>query len=57
MGNDDTIKAMVGLLGLLIERECECDKSRCREHFDYLAKLKYEYELLLMEHKDEREAI
>ena len=34
----------IKLLRMILDRECDCDKSRCAEHFMYLEKLLYEYE-------------
>ena len=45
--NVQVLTEKIRLLGMLITRECECDRSRCAEHFRYLQKLKYEYELQL----------
>ena len=52
----DTIEQLrdrVRLLDMIIERECSCDRANCREHFEYLADLKYQYECKIMDYEDE----
>lgn len=47
------LKANIDLLGMLLNRECNCDKARCSEHFQYMAKLKFDYECKLEDYEAE----
>ena len=41
----EILRSRIELLDYLINRECGCVKSRCAEHFMYLKRLKFEYEV------------
>jgi hypothetical protein len=43
------LKSKVELLQYLLDRECNCDKSKCAEHFHYMKSLLYEYKTQLNE--------
>ena len=45
----EVLMAKIALLTMLIERECQCDKSKCAEHFMYLESLRYEYQCMYEE--------
>lgn len=47
------LKAKVELLTWLDERECECDKSRCAEHFRHIKQLKFEYQNEIDEYEED----
>lgn len=49
----DVLKAKIQLLTMLSDRECSCDKSKCAEHFEYMRKLRYEYECQLESYEEE----
>lgn len=48
------IEAKIEVLTYLSGRECNCDKSKCAEHFRHIESLKYEYKSKL-EELDEKE--
>ena len=48
----EVLKAKIALLTMLIERECSCDKTKCAEHFMYLESLRYEYQCMYEENRN-----
>lgn len=52
-GNEKLIKwkACVALLEMIYNRECQCDRAKCAAHFEYLRRLKFEYECKIDEYE------
>ncbi|MDR0754548.1 MAG: hypothetical protein LBF04_04085 [Prevotellaceae bacterium] len=49
----NVLKAQIKLLAMLIERECNCDRSRCAEHFRYIERLKFDLTIKLEQYENE----
>ena len=43
----------MALLDMLYNRECRCDRAKCAGHFEYLRRLKFEYECKIEEYEEE----
>lgn len=43
------LRTKIEMLSYLLNRECDCDKSKCSEHFNHIRSLKYEYQIKLDE--------
>ena len=46
-------RVCVALLDMLYNRECRCDRAKCAGHFEYLRRLKFEYECKIEEYEEE----
>ncbi len=51
--NEIKLKAKIEVLQYLNDRECNCDKSKCSEHFNYIRALIYDYQTRLDESTNE----
>ncbi|MDR1348899.1 MAG: hypothetical protein LBJ63_10850 [Prevotellaceae bacterium] len=47
------LRAQIKLLAMLIERECNCDRARCAEHFRYMERLKFDLTVKLEQYENE----